>query len=218
MDLRLITTSVESNAELSKLIYPATLLMGSRMNGYGKDTSDLDLAVFVRPDVSFEERARLQKLVREAFIHEKIQSQPMEFWLEENGNELSVQDFKNPDTALGDSTLAHPLLGAWCGNESTVRELHERLLSGYLYSEGKKILDEDARCVWLEEMEHNILQYRLMHKGYERFFPAQGGIHTPHSDAIDDQSAFYDSGYRRLATQLFVNKVFLPQLKKPDNH
>ncbi len=54
-----------------------------------------------------------------------------------------------------------------------------------------------------------------MHKGYRHFFPKKGNLETEHSDNVDSDSAFYDSGYRRLATQLFINRVFLPQLSKP---
>lgn len=138
----------------------------------------------------------------------------MEFWLEADGDELSIQNFENPDSSLGDSSLPHPLLGAWCGDRGAIEELYKKLMPGYLYSKGKTIDGEAARHLWLKQMEHNTLQYRLMHKGYQRFFPEQGGIHTAHSDEIDGDSTFYDSGYRRLATKLFLDRVFLPQLEK----
>lgn len=214
-DLGKIAASIESHSELSNMIYPVAVVLGSRMKGYAKESADFDVAVFVRPNVSFEERAHLQSLIQEVFADDKIQGHAMEFWLEENGDGLSIRNFENPDSLLGDNTLTHPLQGAWCGNESSIRELYEKLMPGYLYSQGKTILKEDARTVWLRDMEHNTLQYRLMHKGYERFSPRQGGINTPHSDEIDGASTFYDSGYRRLATKLFVDRVFLPQLEKP---
>src|SRR6185295_13438322 len=117
------------------------------------------------------------------------------------------------DSAMGDSTLTHVLFeGAWGGNKNTIRELYEKLLVDYLYSKGKTVLQHDARTFWLKEIERDTLQYRLMHKGYARFFPKQGGIDTDHSSGIDSNSAFWDSGYRRLASKLFIDKVFLPQL------
>jgi hypothetical protein len=61
-------------------------------------------------------------------------------------------------------------------------------------------------------MERDTLQYRLMHKGYERFFPAYGGMKTPHGDRIDGESIFWDSGYRDAAIKLFANRVFLPKI------
>lgn len=210
-----IVKKAETDPELSKMIYPVALLLGSQIKGYAKRNADLDTAVFVRPGIEFAERSKLQELIRKTFVHEKITGQSMEFWTKEEKGELSIQDFENPDTALGDSTLAHPLLGAWCGDSAAIKELYERLLPNYLYSKGKAILGKSAQRVWLEEMEHNLLQYRLMHKGYSRYHPEQGGIRTACSNEIDSESAFYDSGYRRLATQLFVNRIFLPQIEKP---
>ena len=75
-------------------------------------------------------------------------------------------------------------------------------------------MGEDARKNWLLEIERDTLQYRLMHKGNARHYPEQGGIQTENSGALDSESMFWDSGYRRVATQLFLKKVFLPQLEK----
>lgn len=210
-----VAARIEQDPVLSNYLYPVALTFGSRIKGYAKKSADLDVAIFVRPGISFEKRQELQAHIKEIFSHERVGGKALEFWLKESGKELSIQDFENPDNALGDSTLAHVLFnGAWCGNTDAIKELHERVLAGYLYSKDKTVLGKDARGVWLSEMERDMLQYRLMHKGYARFFPQQGGIHTPHADAIDGESMFYDSGYRRLATQLYLQNVFLPQLEK----
>jgi len=41
-----------------------------------------------------------------------------------------------------------------------------------------------------------------------RVCDSQGGIETKNSLDIDSKSSFWDSGYRQLATKLFVSKVF----------
>lgn len=193
---------------LARLLYPVCILFGSRVKGYGTTTADLDVAVFVRPGVHFEERPRLQKHLKELFKHKKVNGKVMEFWLEQKDEGLAIRDFPHPDTLLGDSMLVHVLFGgAWYGEMQTIRELHEKVLHGYLYEK-----DSEKRRIWLEELERDTLLYRLLHKGYARFFPEQGGVHTPHADWIDGQSMFYDSGYRRLATKLFIRRVFLPKL------
>lgn len=207
---------VRSNSELMRMIYPVAITLGSRMKGYAQSTADLDVAIFVRPSIGEAERARLQSLIQSTFVNEKIGGHAMEFWLEEHDGDLRIKNFENPDTLRGDSSLPHPLLGAWCGDESAIKELYDRLMPGYLYSENKSIAGENARHVLLREMEHDSLQYRLMHKGYERFNARQGGIHTAHSDQIDGASMFYDSGYRRLANKLYVDRVFLPELDDPN--
>lgn len=63
-------------------------------------------------------------------------------------------------------------------------------------------------------MEHSLIQYRLMHKGYKEKNLEQGGIDSVYKDEIDGNSMFYDSGFRRMATKIYLEKVFLPQLKK----
>jgi hypothetical protein len=63
-------------------------------------------------------------------------------------------------------------------------------------------------------MERDTLLYRLMHKGYEQFFPRFGGDED-YANRVDGESMFWDSGYRWLATRLFVNRVFLPIIPAP---
>ena len=199
--------------QLAKFLYPVSILYGSRIKRYGTRTADLDIALFVRPNVSMEERPQLHELLRQTLTGEKCNGKALEFWLTHDGNNLRIQDFFTNDDSIGDSNLVHVLFeGVWAGDIATIKRMHEKLLTGYLYSKGKRVGKQDARKIWLEEMERDTLQYRLMHKGYSRFFPKQGGIHTKHADKIDSKSIFWDSGYRRLATQLFIRKVFLPQL------
>ena len=90
--------------------------------------------------------------------------------------------------------------------------LHKRLLCSYFTAPKTTIEGRPTYTRWLEEMERDSLQYRLLHKGFERYFPIQSPMNTVHGHAIDGQSAFYDSRYRRIATELFIRRVFLPQL------
>ena len=64
----------------------------------------------------------------------------------------------------------------------------------------------------LESIEKDALQYRLMHKGYERFCAPCGGSALKKQTSLDGNSPFWDSGYRAMATKLFVERVFLTQL------
>lgn len=214
-ELAAIARSIETDEKLAKYLYPAAIMYGSKIKGYGTKNADTDIAVFIRPETPVNERPEVKKLLAQTFSNDQIKGQALEFWLEKAGGELKIKDFPGSDLLLGDSSLAHVLFnGAWCGQTASIKELHEKLLSGYLHSKGKKINGYDARSIWLEELERDTLQYRLMHKGYQRFYPEQGGLRTKHSDTIDPSSAFWDSGYRRLAAKLFISKVFLPQLEK----
>lgn len=207
-DIQRIVSSVESDPELSGFIYPAVLLYGSRLSGYGTQNADIDLAVFVKPGIPFSARPRIEELLKKTFTHKKIHGEEItEFWLEEDGDKLTVCDFAH-NTSTGESSWTHVLFGAaWLGEQAATRKLCRKLLVPYMGAR-----DRDVREQHVEQMERTVLQYRLMHNGYERFFPPSGGVNVPHSDAIDGTSAFWDSGYRQLATKLFIDRVFLPKV------
>jgi predicted nucleotidyltransferase len=212
-DIKNIITAIEKDLELSKFIYPVVILYGSRLKGYGTQKSDIDLAIFVKPGTSIDSRQELRKALQKYFTPEKFPGEIVEFWLEEKDGELSVQDFAKPDDLQGNSHWTHALFGgAWEGDKNTIKKLREKLLVPYLRDTGKNIRGRSARERYLEELERDTLQYRLMHKGYEKFFPPYGGIHTPHANEIDEESMFWDSGYRQLATKLFASRVFLPKV------
>jgi len=204
-------TKIESHPELQEYVYPVIITTGSAMKGYQSKGADLDIVVFIKPNVAENKRGRIQDLLKEVLVGTRADS-AMEFWLYEDASGYAVRDYIDPDPQRGDSSLTHPLTGVWCGNEKAISELYTKLMPGYVYSKNKKILDFDAREVWLRDIEHNTLKYRLMHKGYARFNAPQGGINSNHADDIDGTSMFYDSGYRRLATTSFIKNVFLPQL------
>ena len=211
--LREISASIESDPRLSEFIHDVIIVYGSKIKGYDTN-ADTDLAVFVKPDISIDQRNELQALLTKLFSSYEIDGHALEFWLTPSldSTHFDIKDFPNPDTSLGDSTLTHVLFGGiWIGSDATIKQLYEKALAPYFFSD-KEIFGKDAREIWLHELERDALQYRLMHKGYAKFHPAQGGIHTDHSDSIDGESMFFDSGFRRLATKLFLKKVFLPKL------
>lgn len=208
-----IGATLESDLELSRYIYPVTLIFGSKLKGYGATSADIDVAVFVKPNVSFRERKKIGQALKNKFAHEKLHGEIVEFWLEETPTGLSVRDFDKTDVSLGESYWTHILFGAaWVGDKQAIRELQEKLLVSYFYDTGKMIQGRLARGLYLEELERDTLQYRLMHKGYARFFVPRGGIHSPHANHVDGESMFWDSGFRQLALRLFARRVFLPKL------
>jgi hypothetical protein len=210
-----IAQAIESNTELLKYIFPVAILYGSKVKGYGARTADNDVAVFVRPDVPFDRRKDIQTMLEETLRGKNIKDTALEFWLEAQNGGLQIRDMENPDKSLADSSLVHVLFcGAWCGDRNVMRELYDSLLSNYLFTKEEGTDGTDRRNVWLEELERDTLQYRLMHKGYAHFYPEKGGLKMKHSEAIDSRSAFWDSGYRRLATKLYLKKVFFPKLSK----
>ncbi|KKS37062.1 MAG: hypothetical protein A3G49_00685 [Candidatus Sungbacteria bacterium RIFCSPLOWO2_12_FULL_41_11] len=198
-----------------EFLHPFAIFYGSFLKGYARNNADLDVAVFVKPGIPVIKRKNIQDRLRKIFSHERIKGKIVEYWLEKKNGMLEVRDFTKPDVYLADRTWIHLLFaGIWMGKDNAIKDVYEKLLPGFLYSGGKILEGRDARMLWLGEMEREVLQYRLMHKGYFRLNPREGGIDSDGTDGLDPQSAFWDSGYRRLATILFIKRVFLPQLEE----
>lgn len=207
--------NISQHPELSQYVFPTALVFGSRLKGYGEQEADIDLAVFIKPGTPFEKRAELKAMLKEVFNNRKFGKEIVEFWLEEKDGALDVIDFETKDVDLGESYWTHVLFNSsWIGEQKTIQELQQKTLSPYFLKTEKQILGEDARRVYLEELERDSLQYRLMHKGYERFNPPYGGINKKNRNRIGGNSMFFDSGYRQLATKLFASRVFLPQVER----
>lgn len=214
-DIRSIIAAIEQNPTLSHYIYPVVLVYGSRLKGYSTHNTDIDVAVLVKPETDVAQGAVVREFLQGVFAHEHIHGDVVEFWLEHTHDGLRVRDdIDTVEAPTGGSYWTNVLFGAaWEGKVDTITNLQEQLLIPYCYDDpDNMIFNRPARDIYLEDLERDTLQYRLMHKGYEQFFPARGGIHTQHADQIDGQSMFWDSGYRHMATKLFASRVFLPKL------
>ena len=206
-------SKIETDPLLSSTLYPVVLIYGSQIKGYGDKNSDIDVAVMVKPNTDISMREEIQGSLQNVFNHEKIRGGIVQFWLEETEQGLMIKDFEHADPFIGGSYWTYLLFGsAWEGNSTVVKDLRTKVLSPYLYETDKELYGHKARHLYLEEMERNFLQYRLMHSGYEKYYPSYGGLKTPHADRMDSRSMFWDSGYRQAATKLYAKQVFLPNL------
>lgn len=214
-DVQRVVASIRSHPVLMQYVYPVVLMYGSKLKGYGSKHADTDLGVFIKPltpdDVRMTIRTELQRTVAPTVLSDAV----TEFWLQEEERGLAVRDFEGHDRGLGSSLWSHVLFGAaWKGETNAMRTLFADLLPTYFRATEKTVFGRNVRDLYLEHIEQDLLQYRLMHKGYQRYYPAQGGLKSPHADRLDGQSVFWDSGYRSVATKLFVERVFLPRIKE----
>ncbi|HCC23100.1 TPA: hypothetical protein DF272_02885 [Candidatus Falkowbacteria bacterium] len=211
---KIIKVIIETDAELSSYIYPVFLIYGSRLKGYGDKTSDCDAAIFVRQNTDVRYKETIKELLNTYFAQNKIINEVVMFWLDKDDNDaLRVHDFDDSSPLLGESHWTHVLFGAvWVGTESAIHELRNALLVPYFYDNGRILHNRKARKIYIEELERDSVQYRLMHRGFAKFYPRRGGIKTPHASLIDGHSRFWDSGYRLTATRLYASRVFLPQI------
>jgi hypothetical protein len=198
---------IKADEQLSKMLFPVLLLYGSKVKGYGGQ--DFDLAIFIRPWVRINLRSIIQEKLLEVVENTPLQISFLDFWLEWEGAFLKIRDFKDSETIIGGNNFAHVLFeSAWIGSTSDIKQIFNSLMFRFFTPDVKGIT-QAIKPLLLQEIERNILQFRLMHKGYSYIYPSQGGIKTRNSSAIDSDSSFWDSGYRQLATKLFISKVFL---------
>lgn len=208
-----ITTSIENDEELRELIYPVLSIGGSRLKGYGGEASDLDTGIFIRPTTTAADYPKLRLLLDSHFSVNSLENDSIEFWLQEDGNMLQVRTDAESTAVVANEMWTHILLGSpLIGNPEAAQELHQRLLPTYFLEDASKIHGRTKRALYLERLEQDLLQYRLLHKGYERHFPRITDTNNPRYKPIDGDSMFWDAGYRQLATRLFIEKVFLPKL------
>ncbi len=62
----------------------------------------------------------------------------------------------------------------------------------------------------IEQLETGLLQYRLLHKGFVRFYGGYNSVAKGYPE-MDGDCAFYDERYRKIATELFAKYVFIPR-------
>jgi len=215
-DAKDLVALIEQDPELSHAIHPAALVFGSRLKGYGAKNADIDIAVIIKSGTDPAEAETIRARLSATKAHANTHGEIVEFWTEKTADGLEVRDGGIKGSYIGGPSWTHVLFGAaWEGEAGAIKELREKLLVPYFYGDNNKVIDgRTARGLYLEELERDNLQYRLMHKGWERFNPEFGGLHTPHADEIDGKSAFWDSGYRQAATKLFASRVFLPKLER----
>lgn len=200
--------AVRQDPELAAQLYPAVLVGGSRLKGYGGEHSDIDVTICVRPGVDAAVRDALLERIVPLLGGEK----PHEFWLEERGHYLAIRTLDVDDQFVGNDYWVHVLFGgAWVGDDAAVRVLQSKLYPPYFTERYFEGTDMPLQPAYRRRIEDDVLLYRLLHRGYAHQFSTHS-LETPHAELIDGHGVFYDSGYRQLATQLFIEKVFLPNL------
>ena len=198
---------------LSSRVYRVAILFGSQLKGYGTENSDADVAVFIKPETDPDDCPNIARGLREIFDHERIHGSAIMFWLDRQGDKLVVRENTETTGMPPLNTWTHVLMGgAWIGNETCITTLQHDLLVPYLSNPTATLDGKPLRERWLEEMERDSILYRLLHKGFERYYPIRSPFTTVNGSAIDGASVFYDGTFRRIATKLFLTRVFFPNL------
>ena len=212
-EFREMVAQISSDAYLATRVYPVAILFGSQLKGYGADNSDADVAVFIKPGTTAGDPSEIASRLRGIFAHERIGGSAIMFWLDRRDGSLVVRENTETTGMPPLNSWTHVLMGgAWIGDETCITTLQHELLVPYLFNPTITLDGKPIRERWLEEMERDSILYRLLHKGFERYYPICSPLDTAHSSAVDGTSAFYDPTFRRIATLLFLTRVFFPKL------
>lgn len=215
-DLKPLTEAarkIKENPDLERYLYPIVLVFGSRLKGHAALAADFDMAVFVKPGIPWEKRKEVMEKLRREIPELKGIERILEFWLEKKDNRFNFRQV--PEDSLGavDVSQVHFILGGvWLGQGEEVSQVYGDLLARYLDLKRFKEQKNQVRMHLLRQMEMDFLQFRLLHKGYHHFYPNRRKEGSEHFDLIDWKSDFWDPGFRRVATLLFLSRVFLPDL------
>jgi len=197
--------------KLSENIYPAFLIFGSRVKGYADQDADKDLAIFFKPNTLLENRDEILELLHNKIPELNNIEKILEYWTEDrNGNLRFRQISEKIKTIIGPPQIHFLTGGIWIG--SGCQKLQQDLLEQYFKLDSFGDQKEQVRLNLLRQIEIDVLQCRLMHKGYRKFYPSRIPTAIENNKLIDGKSDYWDPGFRRVATQLFLSRVFLPDL------
>lgn len=211
--LTAISRKISESSALSPWVYPVVLAIGSRVKGYAGLDADTDAAIFFRPQASLLQRkdllAKLTREVPEIALLDNL----LEFWTRQEDGRIGLRYLPGIAPTIVGAPQVHMLFGGvWISASEDGKKIYGDLVAKYVdlsrFGEEK----EEVRFTLLRQLELDVLQYRLMHKGYRRLYPTPPRAVTTHTRLIDWESDFWDSGYRRVASLLFLSRVFLPDI------
>lgn len=204
---------IKDHPMLSKYIYPFFVVFGSRVKGYAYAKADYDSAIFIKPGVDPEKRNEIMETLKRDVPEMKNTEKLLEYWItEENGRYGMRSSFLKGRVIVGALQVHFLWNGVWLGQGEDMKKFHDAIVKKYLDLNRFEEDKEEARNHVLGQVEMDIVQYRLMHKGYKRNYPQRRSQGTKHSYMIDGESDYWDPAYRRIASLIFISRVFIPDL------
>lgn len=111
----------------------------------------------------------------------------------------------HPDFCVGSPHAAHIYFNSvWIGGSKVCNPAGNFEEIIHQYNKSPYIRKQS-----LERIESDLLQYRLLHKGFSRFKNIQEFETSPYKD-MDGDCPFYTDEYRKIATMIFAKYVLIP--------
>ena len=169
--------------EISEVLKPNQIVLvgGSQLKGYAQKGSDLDVWEY-------------SELLKSPTLYpgscEATHIYLNSIWLGGKDVDLLAETRK--------------VLGAYVGEEDN--EYRKLFVERYDKEAVEYTYLHKYKC--MEKLESDLLQYRLLHKGFSRV-TGKREFETSIYPEIDGDCPFYDDEYRRIATKLYAKYVFL---------
>ena len=206
---------IAKNPFLKEKIFPFILVFGSRLKGYSNLSADFDFAVFLKPNTNWKERNKILSTIKKDIPEIGNSDRLLEFWTEIKNDSYNLRSTHlNTENVVGAKQIHFIFGGTWIGCGKEMKKIYGDLSRRYLDLSRFGNQKQEARRILLRQIELDILQYRLMHKGFRKIYPRMDRSPLKNGELIDWKSDFWDQGYRKIATLLFLNKVFLPDLSE----
>lgn len=206
-----IAKKIGSHPVLSKYLYPLFLAVGSRVKGYAKFNSDFDGGLVFRPETTWQSREEILARIRTDIPEFTQIGKPLEIWLSYSRGEYGLKSPPMETTTVVNPAQIHFFLnGLWFSADQKDMDIPKALLDKYRDLSRFGDEEADVRTALSRQLEADTVQFRLMHSGYRYHYPAIESKKSLHSDLIDGESTFWDPGYRRVATQRFIQDVYIP--------
>jgi|GEM_PF-343064 len=208
-----VVEKIGSHPILSKYIFPIFVEVGSRVKGQAGFETDYDGGVVFRPETTWEKRTEILQIIRQDIPELGRVEKLLEFWLDLNENGYGLKTAPFDIKTVVNPIQAHFFFnGIWTSQAPEFQKISVDLIKKYVDLSRFADQKDEVRRQLLRQIEIDMLQYRLMHKGYRQFYPSYKDEGTAQDKMIDWGSDYWDPQYRRIATQLFLSRVFLPDL------
>lgn len=193
----------EESKKVKACLEKCFIVYGSTAKGHNSLDADIDIAFFSKPGIN-----KIQVIEVEKEILSTLGKNDYLFFIINDDGSITQN---NLFSKQGNDTMAHVFFnGIWSGEDVSMDILKNKILNFYTNTKNQNLYKGyNAKEIWLSEIERDILQYRLMHKGYEQHHNVINHLPKLICKDMDPLSSFWDYGYRRLATMLFIKKVTL---------
>ncbi len=198
---------------LAQYLFPVVIMVGSRVKGQAGLSTDYDGGLVFKPNTPWEKRTEILAILRKDIPEFALIEKPLEFWLSqtESGYGLKAAPVEM-HTVVRPDQIHFFLNSLWIGQSAVVEKIRGNFMKKYLdlsrFGAEKTTVSREL----YRQLEMDMTQYRIMHKGYRKFYPSAKGAAPAHAELIDWESDYWDPGFKQVATQLFLSRVFLPDL------